>query len=923
MSPQLRMGLQPAPKFVFIYTAAGITGSVLALIQITVLIGVFVSQGLKSRSLQYLCPVAVHFQYYSGFLQLLSMFNHIGYINEFFQRLGDRYPADSNLQSAAILGQMALGPILPVIMMFCIYQTKKMCYNNLKKMISGAVIQKHIFLAIGTCQFLSSFLVIAFCGANLMQFLDQLSVSDAVLNGDAFGAYLVNWTYFVYPCLGLIGLMLGLFYLYVTGQMNTYEIEALGLDDTKEASMLAGQRVSLQKGTSCIVRHIVDKPGLNGQRGTIEMTGTDEEGRVSVNVGGQEYKLEEYQCEVTTSVSELEKVKMRAKLKTAELLYNWERKGFSLKAKQIVYVTAGQVICGLLVFFILSALIQANFNAASVFHEISISIPANYEYANLTTAQASAKETQVLQIQERLCQFWSQCFEGAPPNRVCGGCVVPKPVDMQISSLQRPTFIENNLLAGDSFTAIIASSAIGVALGVFFVFCFVVGVAKLGCCATIITAVPVLILFAIIGLAVAPLPHELSTYLPFDKTRCNDRDLDPAVVGVQRVSPLCLQVTAAYSIQKAFTMDARLSVTGCLVNMFWYLFESLFNLAVAIRATGPVQWAKFEVLVFMWYFIFVAVCLLGGNLVSDFTDMFARLFALYSERLQSAQSASDYFGESFPLYYKQYWNFVRQEALSKDFWYNASITMPTLAIALILQVCGIISSFFHEVVWVRTMRVVLLIDALICLTLYSAMTYLTFISVNLAHNFVTVLLIPLTVQLLFALQYSLQSEILPIFDMLPANPVLAVFTAAFYVSPFVAGGGFSIGFAYWLFYVSGSEQMQIIEAISGVEPPLPRESAASTAVTIMAVCGSVIALFLLVVVCGGAQQIYVYYDDWVQMAADLLSAKYPGVFGTPTGEEDDAIDAKEMQHFVDMESAQAEADAEAVEDEAVEEAASK
>ena len=72
-SPQLPNGMRAAPKFVFIYTVAGIAGSVLALLQITILLAVFVTQGLKARSLQRLCPIAVHFQYYSGFLQLLSM----------------------------------------------------------------------------------------------------------------------------------------------------------------------------------------------------------------------------------------------------------------------------------------------------------------------------------------------------------------------------------------------------------------------------------------------------------------------------------------------------------------------------------------------------------------------------------------------------------------------------------------------------------------------------------------------------------------------------------------------------------------------------------------------------------------------------------------------------------------------------------
>ena len=63
-------------------------------------------QGLKSPALQAICPLSVHFQYLSAFLQGLSLFNHIGYIDIMFTRLTALYPADRALDTIIIVIQM-------------------------------------------------------------------------------------------------------------------------------------------------------------------------------------------------------------------------------------------------------------------------------------------------------------------------------------------------------------------------------------------------------------------------------------------------------------------------------------------------------------------------------------------------------------------------------------------------------------------------------------------------------------------------------------------------------------------------------------------------------------------------------------------------------------------------------------------------
>ena len=338
-SEQLPSGLQSAPPIVVVYTLCGITGSLLALLVIAVLSGILYSHGLKARSLHIICPLAVYMQYLSAFLQLLSMFNHIGYLGNFLERLADHYPGPPGqpIYTAIIILQMGLGPILPIVMIFTIYQTKQMCYVNLKKMVAAAVIQKHIFRAIGVCQMLSSTLEMGVCLYNLFRVIGKLD------GASTWSPYLINYTHYAFPVSGLLGLILGLFYLYVTAVMSAYELETMLLEDSREASMLAGQRVLVQKGAECRLQHLVDKPSMNGQDAVIDSSVADDQGKVTVVLEGRELKVEEFQIALTISEEELAQAKERATLKTAELLYLYEERGNSLKRKQMIYVTAAQV----------------------------------------------------------------------------------------------------------------------------------------------------------------------------------------------------------------------------------------------------------------------------------------------------------------------------------------------------------------------------------------------------------------------------------------------------------------------------------------------------------------------------------------------------------------------------------------------------
>ena len=68
-------------------------------------------------------------------------------------------------------------------------------------------------------------------------------------------------------------------------------------------------------------------------------------------------------------------------------------------------------------------------------------------------------------------------------------------------------------------------------------------------------------------------------------------------------------------------LDTRLSVTGLQIDQLYFLVESLFFLSSAIRDKGPTLWAKYEVLVFLFYFIAVAIFLLVCNVLVERADM--------------------------------------------------------------------------------------------------------------------------------------------------------------------------------------------------------------------------------------------------------------------------------------------------------------
>jgi hypothetical protein len=218
---------------VFIYSACGIAGSILAQLSVTILSAVLVSQGLKAKGLQTVVPLMVYVQNLSVLLQLLSFFNHLGYIfgGHFFTRLGDAWtkgvgPTGSAGFTAVVAAEVVLAPALPLLMLFSITQAKMMIYVNLKQFVQPALVQRHLYGAIGMTQIISGLVVAAVCGVNLINLWDQLQGVSGMSTvwGIVKGATpstietteAINFMYYVFPPMGVVCAMMGLFYWSVT-----------------------------------------------------------------------------------------------------------------------------------------------------------------------------------------------------------------------------------------------------------------------------------------------------------------------------------------------------------------------------------------------------------------------------------------------------------------------------------------------------------------------------------------------------------------------------------------------------------------------------------------------------------------------------------------------------------------------------------
>jgi len=686
--------------------------------------------------------------------------------------------------------------------------------------------------------------------------------------------------------------------------------------------------VLLSMGTPCKLRNLVDKPSLNGQIGTIESNGADDTGKVTVSVEGRDVKVEEFQVTVTTDEEELKQIRERALLRAAEVSYKFDQRGDRLKRRQMLYVTLGQVTVGLLLVFIILLDLQSEFGAMASFREVFERIPTGWtqwgegafhdnsiSWQDNILRRRQGKEY-VLAQQAKLCPIWSKCITGSPSlNRPgfedCGACLLPRPSSISTSDLVRKTYSEGNLFQGASMTSIIIYASVGGAIGLFGGFFFMRSVAKVGYATSFSTSLVMAILCAVVTVSASSFPDALTVFSPLPESICSAEDIDPDRPLIQRVTAECLQIAAAVDAKDSFVVGARLSVMGVLVNMLVFIVESLTNLANAIRARGPSLWAKFEAEVFFAYFCIVAVCLAtmsilkrNGNL-DAMDDLYANNTAFGAD-----VTNSHHLGSNFPLTLDARWVFQRQQHIGSQLWYESGgNTVPTLSVVAFIQITAICSgyigyffptTFYSDNVWIYTMRYALILDLLLLISFYGALMYMSVIAINIVHNIVAILIIPVNVQFFFAALYAVQSDVLPVFSNLPINPVINFALRIAYVSPFACIFVITFGYSYYTYW-GFNEGVS-----SNVPEQMSMPGAQDTGIAIMAIGGSILGCFILGVIFFFFYVVNAplqYYIDWSTMAADKLAQLYPSVFGKKPDEDDEEEEEAEEEAKTDKPAA--------------------
>ena len=94
-------------------------------------------------------------------------------------------------------------------------------------------------------------------------------------------------TLFAIPALGFVAVCTSAFYIITTFSYFRYLTSRLAEEHFMQELRLVGQRVTLLRNTPCVLRHLVDKPRLNGERGKLVDAVPDAFGRYEVEMDEQ------------------------------------------------------------------------------------------------------------------------------------------------------------------------------------------------------------------------------------------------------------------------------------------------------------------------------------------------------------------------------------------------------------------------------------------------------------------------------------------------------------------------------------------------------------------------------------------------------------------------------------------------------------
>lgn len=434
------------------------------------------------------------------------------------------------------------------------------------------------------------------------------------------------------------------------------------------------------------------------------------------------------------------------------------------------------MVVGFLILFIIMLLTTSSFNGLGVYYAYVFSQGLQSSELCRNANITAAIQRNCIGLREKLlqrtCTRWSRCLANLPRPRECGSCVVPLDVielaGIDPQQVVQKDWLDGAIFGGSSFASVIIGLSVGGCIGLVIGYIVMRKVAVANWRHTCCTSVFLLVIFAAVGFAGSATvfliqPEEFTLTSP----QCGVGDDEVAVAVRTALAPdvasgltldgtvptsgaNCLITSAANYVIDLLVEDGRQSVTSCLITMLYFLFESLAFLSTVIQARGPNQWARFEAIVFLVYGMAINLLTIACSFFFRQGNAFP-----YFESLQSYFTTANYFadvvaaseGDSFPFAERQLWAFKRQGVLGTSFWYNIGFNLVVNGSLFILQLIGVIVTLTtREEVWIKTLRYLLLLGAVMCLTVNVVVIVMTLQAINLVHNILSFLYIPNGVQ---------------------------------------------------------------------------------------------------------------------------------------------------------------------------------
>ena len=391
--------------------------------------------------------------------------------------------------------------------------------------------------------------------------------------------------------------------------------------------------------------------------------------------------------------------------------------------------------------------------------------------------------TACTKIQNYLCEMWEQCVPDAFNNtpRSCGanevvGCRVPADVSAS------PSSATTSLMVGAIVCALIGCT------------CGIQGTRSIAGGGSV--ARTTLCCMGFLGCFVVGVLGMLGGYMLLgggnNSARCSSIDLDPVQPLVQRLPLACVEVTGAYYVEKDISQSGKACILSSTVTAAVFVLESSLLLSRTVQNNNPNTFAGFEATIYFSYSLFANIGWIGIY-IGEQQSIFGSFDDWTNYTTNLGYEYASLYPEGFPITFNQTEKLRLQFELAGSIWMNSSVVYLVGGIIVAVQIVGLyFATCGRESVWMTGVQVILYIDSFI-IPYFIFIIYLCLTAVNLTYNLLAFLLLPATVQYLFAINFALQSDIWPLAG--GQGPVQYACAIAQRLAPLMLISIFMLGFA--------------------------------------------------------------------------------------------------------------------------------